>query len=94
MGESPHRTTVVHWDDRPAEGWVYIGRKGEGYFGNPYASGTREQNIARFKTYFERRLLSQSFRLAVYELHGKVLVCHCKPLACHGDVIAEYLNGL
>jgi hypothetical protein len=23
------------------------------------------------------------------ELHGKVLVCWCKPLACHGDTLAE-----
>ena len=26
------------------------------------------------------------------ELTGKTLLCHCSPLACHGDTIAGYLN--
>ncbi|ASF45912.1 DUF4326 domain-containing protein [Methylovulum psychrotolerans] len=28
------------------------------------------------------------------QLRGKVLGCHCKPAACHGDVLANYLNSL
>jgi len=26
-------------------------------------------------------------------LQGKVLGCHCKPLACHGDILAELANN-
>lgn len=91
-------TEVVHWNDRPAdpESWVYIGRSiGDGYFGNPYASESREDNIRRFRAYFYRRLAtSPEFEQEVHGLKGMVLVCHCKPAACHGDVIAEYLDGL
>jgi hypothetical protein len=27
-------------------------------------------------------------------LKGKILVCFCKPLACHGDVLAEIADSL
>ncbi|WP_123009399.1 DUF4326 domain-containing protein, partial [Escherichia coli] len=27
-------------------------------------------------------------------LKGKVIACHCKPYACHGDIIADYINSL
>lgn len=91
-------TPVLHWDDRegqPGVDWVYIGRKGEGYFGNPYFQFDRATNIALFRAYFYARLdTDEVFRLAVHGLKGKVLVCHCKPLPCHGDVIAEYLSTL
>ena len=77
--------------------WVYIGRKGEGYFGNPFIPlvncNGRKDAIARYRVHFYYRLeTDEVFKLAVHGLKGKVLVCHCKPLACHGDVIAEYLN--
>lgn len=26
-------------------------------------------------------------------IRGKVIACHCKPAACHGDVLATYLNS-
>jgi hypothetical protein len=29
----------------------------------------------------------------IEELKGKVLGCFCKPNACHGDVIKEYLDN-
>jgi hypothetical protein len=90
-------TTVAHWNDRPSSGWAYIGRKGGGLFGNPFTAERhgRDRAIALFRVYFHNRLeRDESFRAAVLALRGKVLVCHCKPLACHGDVIAEYLNSL
>jgi hypothetical protein len=34
------------------------------------------------------------FKRRIHELKGKTLGCFCKPEACHGDVIAEYLNNL
>jgi hypothetical protein len=77
---------------------VYIGRKGkgqDGYFGNPFHNGTRSENIAAFRKYFYDRLKTDPiFNRRVRSLKGKILGCFCKPRACHGDVIAEYLNGL
>lgn len=102
------KTEVVHWNDRsgtPNVDWVYIGRSiGEGYFGNPFLATSRcghsnfepmgrDEAIRHYRDWFYDRLeWDEVFRLAVHGLKGKVLVCHCKPLACHGDVIAEYLN--
>ena len=72
---------------------VYIGRPT--LFGNPYIvgkHGERGQCVEFFKEYFYARLASDAeFREAVDSLRGKVLGCYCKPQACHGDVIEEYL---
>lgn len=77
---------------------VYIGRPGKGltgFFGNPYFEGTRERNIERFKERFYTRINTEPvFKKRVLELKGKRLGCFCKPRACHGDVIAEYLNNV
>lgn len=80
---------------------VYIGRGSS--WGNPYAVGfgaspgeeqnDREEAIRKFKYDFERGFLKKSKEDAL-ELKGKILGCHCKPLACHGDVLADYLNSL
>lgn len=89
-------TTVVHWEDRPTDGdYVYVGRKGGGLFGNPFVVKPREAAIQLFEAYFYARLNSDlQFAFEVGRLSGRVLVCHCKPLACHGDVIAGFLNSL
>jgi len=73
---------------------VYIGRGSK--WGNPYAigfDGDRDEVIHKYKYDFERGFLKFS-KDDVLELKGKTLGCHCKPAACHGDVIAEYLNAL
>lgn len=78
---------------------VYIGRAGKGqsgYFGNPFHNGNRSENIEAFRKYFYERLKTDpEFNRRVRGLRGKRLACFCKPKnACHGDVIAEYLNNL
>lgn len=77
---------------------VYIGRPGkgqDGYFGNPFKGSNRDQVIAQYKEYFYDRLKKDpEFRHNIRALKGKILGCFCKPKACHGDVIAEYLNRL
>ena len=78
---------------------IYIGRAGKGgEFGNPFAigkDGDREDVILMFKDYFYRRLLNDlPFREKIHALKGEVLGCFCKPTACHGDVIADYVNAL
>lgn len=80
---------------------VYIGRGS--LWGNPYAVGfgaspgeeqnDREEAIRKFKYDFDRGFLKKNKEDAL-ELKGKILGCHCKPLACHGDVLVEYLNSL
>ena len=79
---------------------VYIGRAGkgkDGYFGNPFLllkGEERGSTIQRYRKWFYTRLERDSeFRERIENLRGKTLGCFCKPHACHGDVIAEYLNG-
>jgi hypothetical protein len=44
--------------------------------------------------YFKSRLRTDAvFRNRILVLKGKTLGCFCKPNPCHGDVIAEYLDG-
>lgn len=84
---------AVHFD-------VYIGRAGhgyDGYFGNPFKEGPdgRMACIKRFEDYFYMRLQTDDeFKRRVLALNGKRLGCFCKPRACHGDIIAAYLNAL
>lgn len=78
----------------------YIGRAGhgqDGYFGNPFVREPNESpgaTLHRFKGYFYDRLAKDVvFRARVHALKGKTLACFCKPNACHGDIIVEYLNN-
>ena len=73
---------------------VYIGRPS--IFGNPFSVKEygREGCIAKYKDYFYERIASDvKFKEAVLKLKDKTLGCFCKPLACHGDVIKEYLDN-
>ena len=80
---------------------VYIGRAGkgqDGYFGNPFplkAGEPRGATIERYKQYFDNRIATDEvFKTKILELKNKTLGCFCKPNACHGDVIKEYLDSL
>lgn len=78
---------------------VYIGRAGkgkDGYFGNPFPLGTgqRGSTLEKYREYFLKRLETDSeFKEKVLSLQGKTLGCFCSPNACHGDIIAEYVNN-
>lgn len=82
---------------------VYIGRAApqrrlaESPWANHHTIGpgcTREQSIARFKADFAARLAADPyFRRDTLALAGKRLGCWCKPKACHGDVIAAWVNA-
>ena len=92
------KTTVVNI--RRNEYDMYIGRAGHGHdgiFGNPFSAtkdGGRERAIALYREYFLKRLRTdQEFATRIEGLRGKRLGCFCKPKACHGDVIAEYLEN-
>lgn len=86
-------TKVVNIDKGEAHD-IYIGRGSD--WGNPYAlgfDGDREEVIRKYQYDFERGFLKSSKEDAL-SLKGKILGCHCKPAACHGDVLANYLNSL
>lgn len=68
---------------------VYIGRGSK--WGNPYrigVHGSRDAVIAKYRDYLES---NEHLKRSLPELRGKNLVCYCKPKACHGDVLMEYL---
>lgn len=95
----PFKTTVVVNKDRESEYDVYVGRGTP--WGNPFHVGTqdgqfdRKDAIEKFKEHFEKNMLSnESIYRGMLGLRGKKIACHCKPLACHGDVIASYLNSM
>lgn len=79
---------------------VYIGRAGhgkDGYFGNPYrlqVGESRGSTIDKYTVYFLDRVdRDMEFRRRILELKGKTLGCFCKPAACHGDVIAHWVDN-
>jgi hypothetical protein len=71
---------------------VYVGRPSK--WGNPYrigVHGSRKEVIEKYRRYiFSNTVLLRSLP----ELKGKILGCWCKPLPCHGDVLAELANGI
>lgn len=75
--------------------YEYIGRNS--YWGNPYSmyedGDDREEVIRKFKYDFDFEKFPKKEKKEVYKLIGKRLGCFCKPLACHGDVLADYLNS-
>ena len=91
------KTTVVNLHKEPYD--VYIGRFGkekDGYFGNPFVmteEAQRASSLRKYGEWFLRRVNGdEEFRKRIEGLKGKRLGCFCKPKACHGDIIAEYLN--
>lgn len=73
------------------DGGVYVGRPSR--WGNPFrvwSDGTRDEVIAKY----ERWLLGQPELVAAVkaELRGRDLVCWCKPLRCHADVLLHIAN--
>jgi len=96
-------TRVIHIKDAPA-GWAtnpqytYIGRANprRGLRGSKWANpfvvgrhGSRNEVIAMYREHITRTGLVGD----VAELRGQVLVCWCKPLACHGDLLATLAEG-
>jgi len=90
-------TKVVHCKREPWD--IMIDRQTK--WGNPYTHIKNKQTLAKFvvatrkesiEKYREYILNNEELMAALPELDGKTLGCHCKPLACHGDVLVELLN--
>lgn len=77
---------------------IYIGRGT--LWGNPFVISRDEDGpdraevIDQYRKYFIEKIATDSaFKKGILGLRGLRLACHCKPEACHGDIIAEYLDG-
>lgn len=74
--------------------YEYIGRGS--YWGNPYSmfaeGDSREEVIRKYKYDFDNEKFPKKDKSEVYKLAGKRLGCFCKPDACHGDILADFLN--
>ena len=82
-------TTVTHIS-KPHD--IYIGRPSK--WGNPFIigrDGTRKEVIKKYEKWLinNPRLFRQ-----LPELKNKILGCYCSPKACHGDILAKYVNEL
>lgn len=85
--------SIIHHPD-----FVYIGRY-NGYYNLPQSKwanfyqigrdGTREEVILKYEIYMPPEL-----KACLHELKGKILGCWCKPLSCHGDVLARLVEAL
>lgn len=75
--------------------YEYIGRGS--YWGNPYSmyddGESREEVIRKYEYDFQYDKFPNKKKPEVFKLAGKRLGCFCKPEACHGDILANYLNS-
>ena len=75
--------------------YEYIGRNS--YWGNPYSmfekGEDRDEVIRKYKYDFDYEKFPNKEKSKVYKLAGKRLGCFCKPQACHGDILADFLNS-
>lgn len=71
-------------DWRNDDSYVYIGRPGP--YGNRYCINpmTRLEVLEAYR--------KDGPPANLESLRDKILVCHCKPLPCHGDILIEWLN--
>lgn len=68
-------------------------------WGNPYrprgasrgSPAAHARGVERFRDYLDAK---PELRERLPELAGKLLICYCKPLPCHGDVLVERLAAL
>jgi len=84
------RTKVVHVK-KAAHYDVYIGRANprNGLPASPWENPFKgEGAIERYRKYLKAPAQAW-LRKRLPELKGKTLGCWCRPLACHGDVLAE-----
>jgi hypothetical protein len=69
---------------------VYVGRPSK--WGNPFvigADGSREEVVLKYYNYL---MAHPELSGQLHELKDKNLVCWCKPLACHADVLLTLAN--
>ena len=89
------KTESEYKSEKSTPNYEYIGRGS--YWGNPYSmyeeGDDREEVIRKYKYDFDFEKFPNKDKAEVYKLAGKRLGCFCKPQACHGDILADYLNS-
>ena len=83
-------TTVVNIEQTDYE--IYIGRPG--IWGNPFKITKGCNRTLAIEKYRQWIKTQPHLMGKLWFLRGKVLGCHCKPLPCHGDVLAELADNL
>jgi len=94
-------TRVVHCQRETFDAYIgrvdwcppgFTGPGSDGRFGNPFGG---QGTIQRHRDWFLQRVqFDPAFRADVERLRGLRLGCWCGTRkSCHGDVIAEWLNG-
>lgn len=84
---------------KKGENDIYIGRGKNSKWGNPFTHKegntlakfkvtTREESLIAYESYLRESPLLDD----LHELRGKTLVCFCKPLPCHGDILIKLIN--
>jgi len=86
---------VVHCKKSPYD--IYIGRPS--IWGNPFSHlpntlaefrvKDRDEAISKYREYL---LSNKELMNKLWQLKNKILGCWCKPLSCHGDILAELAN--
>jgi hypothetical protein len=77
---------------------IYIGRGSP--WGNPFAIShgegpDRNEVIEKYKEYFYEKIENDTaFKKGILGMRGMRLACFCKPEACHGDIIADYIDNV
>ncbi len=89
------KTEAEYQAEKSTPNYEYIGRGS--YWGNPYSmyetGDDRDEVIRKYKYDFDFDKFPNKKKSEVYKLAGKRLGCFCKPQACHGDVLADFLNA-
>lgn len=89
------KTDTEYQAKKSTPSYEYIGRGS--YWGNPYSmyeeGDDRDEVIRKFKYDFDYEKFPNKEKSQVYKIAGKRLGCFCKPQACHGDVLADFLNS-
>ena len=89
-------TTVVNLNDYvapPFGGGCLIKIDRTTKWGNPFRigqDGDRDAVIEKYRQWLWAKIQRQELDLhELADLHGCELGCHCRPLPCHGDVLAR-----
>lgn len=90
---------VVKVNQKQRNFTLYIGRPWAGLSGsvfhNPFHVGkdsTREEVLLKFIEYWYAPEQKDLRQVAWAIREDEILGCWCKPLDCHGDIIAGYVN--
>lgn len=93
----------LYWNNQsPDSPYIYIGRAVpyqipiDSKWCNPFRLKDKNDMIERhevIRKYKEYILANSELMNQLHELKDKVLGCWCKPLPCHGDILAELADN-